>query len=319
MGACQRWTSLPFKRPEASVPSQVPWAWGCPWSRSFLDTVSVGFFVAHGAVSLRVISGLQNLRGWQAGKPGERRVAGAERCPISLLLIQRDRLGQGTSLLGVTTYSALFSGTFRHWEEIICSGNSCFIVLLYGSHRAGPQPPVNTNEGWSCSFGTRLHVDLQRTVFPSEPSKHDPLLSLAIPPSPHWWASKLLKFPSPDALQRWPGLCLALLWIAQGHRWGEEGGRQSIYQDVLLYFFYPSPRRWFYFSENPLNSDQVRWLLSLETQELSGHNRYKCRTPKWGALGQWWSPGDFLVILVLKFSSDHFILSIFFSSSVCKW
>lgn len=71
MGACQRWTSLPFKRPEASVPSQVPWAWGCPWSRSFLDTVSVGFFVAHGAVSLRVISGLQNLRGWQAGKPGE--------------------------------------------------------------------------------------------------------------------------------------------------------------------------------------------------------------------------------------------------------
>lgn len=147
--------------------------------------------------------------------------------------------------------------------------------------RAGAAPL-----GWVC-------LDLQRSLFPSEPSKHDPLLSQAIPPSPHWWVSKLLKFPSPDALRRWPGLCLALLWTVQGHRWGEEGGRRSIYQDVLLYFFYPSPGRWFYFSENPLNSDQVRWLLSLETQELSGHNRYKCWTPKarGGPLGQWWSSG----------------------------
>jgi hypothetical protein len=79
----------------------------------------------------------------------------------------------------------------------------------------------------------------------------------------------------------------------------------------LLYFFHPSPRRWFYFSENPLNSDQVRWLLSLETQELSCHNQYKCQTSKWGAL----RPSDsllgiFLVILALKISSGHFYLSI---------
>lgn len=79
------------------------------------------------------------------------------------------------------------------------------------------------------------------------------------------------------------GSVCAVLWIVQGHRRGEEGGRQSIYQDVLFYFFYPSPRRWFYFSENPLNSDQVRWLLSLETQELSDSNQYKCWTSTWGA------------------------------------
>lgn len=76
------------------------------------------------------------------------------------------------------------------------------------------------------------------------------------------------------------------LQTVQGHskgRWG--GGSRSIYQDVLLYFFYPSQRRWFYFSENPLNSDQVRWLLSLETQELSHHNRYKWWTLKCGSGG----------------------------------
>lgn len=210
-----------------------------------------------------------------------------------LLAVQRRRLGWGTLLLHVSAYSTPSSGAFSFWEKIICSENSCFIVPVdWSHHRTGPEPPVNANEGLSCSFRTRVHVDLQRSLFPSEPSKHDPLPSQAIPPSPHWWVSKLLKFPCPAVLQRWPGLRLALLWIAQGHRWGEGGGRQSIYQDVLLYFFYPSPRRWFYFSENPLNSDQVRWLLSLETQELSGHNRYKCWTPKWGAPGQWWSSGD---------------------------
>lgn len=135
-------------------------------------------------------------------------------------------------------------------------------------------------------------TDLQGSLLASAPSKHDPLLSQAIPPSPHWWVSELLKFPSPVALRRWPGLCLALLWIAQGHCRGREGGRKRIYQDVLLYFFYPSPRRWFYFSENPLNSDQVRWLLSLETQELSAHNLYKCLTPRWGTLGQGGVSGD---------------------------
>lgn len=257
-------------------------------------------------VSFQMIGGVQNLHGW-LGSPRwttwKTNVALQSDCLHSWLLVtQRDRLGQGTLALWVSTYAALFSGAFRSWEEMICSGNSCFIVLLQGSRLTGPQPPVNTNEGLSCSFGTRLRADLQRTLFPSEPSKHDPLLSLAIPPSPHWRASKLLKFPSPDALRRWPGLCLALLWIVQGHRWGEEGGRQSIYQDVLLYFFYPSPRRWFYFSENPLNSDQVRWLLSLETQELSGHNWYKCRTLEWGAPGQGWScGGSFGPFLFLKF------------------
>lgn len=253
-------------------------------------------------------------------RENKRSLAEAERWPAQPAPhYSEGQTGARRRLARVSTYSALFSGTFRCWEEIMCPGNSCFIVLLYGSRLAGPQPPVNTNEGLSCSFGTRLHVDLQRTLFPSEPSKHDPLLSLAIPPSPHWWASKLLKFPSPDALQRWPGLCLALLWIAQGHRWGEEGGRQSIYQDVLLYFFYPSPRRWFYFSENPLNSDQVRWLLSLETQELSGHNRYKCRTQNGGLWATDGLVGIFWVIFEFKISSDHFTLSIFFSSSICKW
>lgn len=82
-------------------------------------------------------------------------------------------------------------------------------------------------------------------------------------------------------------------WLSYGlHKVtaGERGkAGKSIYQDVLLYFFYPSLGRWFYFSENPLNSDQVRWLLSLETQELSGPNLYKCRTLRcrgWGAVGR---------------------------------
>lgn len=117
-------------------------------------------------------------------------------------------------------------------------------------------------------------------------------------------------------------LSLALLQIAQGHRWGEEGGRQNIYQDVLLYFFYPSPRRWFHFSENPLNPDQVRWLLSLETQELSGHNQYKCQTLNWGAPGQWSSSGgggwSFLVLPAFNISYNHFSFNLHFSCSFCK-
>lgn len=197
-----------------------------------------------------------------------------------------------------------------------------FHCTLSWSCLPGPQPPVNENEGLSCPSRTGLHTDLQHSLFPSEPSKHDPLLSQAIPPSPHWWVSKLLKFPSPDTLWRWPGLCLALLRIVQGHRWGEEGGRQSIYQDVLLYFFYPSLRRWFYFSENPLNSDQVRWLLSLETQALSGHNQYKCWTPKWGPHTSVGFLGIFLVMLAFFFLLYPiiFILGSFqlFSSQVIK-
>lgn len=232
-------------------------------------------------MSFQTVSGAQNVHSglsslghktWETNVVLQR-LSGP--CTACSLLSEGDTGARHPSLQ-VSAYLAPFSGAFRFWEEIICSENSCFIVLVDWSRLTGPQPPVNMNEGLSCSFKTRLHVDLQCTLFPSEPSKHDPLLSQAIPPSPHWWVSKLLKFPSPDAPRRWPGLRLALLWIAQGHRRGEGGGRQSIYQDVLLYFFYPSQRRWFYFSENPLNSDQVRWLLSLETQELSGHNRYKC-------------------------------------------
>lgn len=50
MVACQHWTSSPFNHPEASFPNQAPWAWGCPWSRSFLDILfQSGFFVAYGA------------------------------------------------------------------------------------------------------------------------------------------------------------------------------------------------------------------------------------------------------------------------------
>lgn len=79
---------------------------------------------------------------------------------------------------------------------------------------------------------------------------------------------------------------------------GEKKSR-SIYQDVLLYFFYPSQRRWFYFSENPLNSDQVRWLLSLETQELSHHNRYKW-TLKRGAWGRLMVFSEFFFLLLFK-------------------
>lgn len=52
--------------------------------------------------------------GGLGNRANKRRVPGAERSLYSLLLvIQRDRLGQGTSLLGVITYSALFSGNFR--------------------------------------------------------------------------------------------------------------------------------------------------------------------------------------------------------------
>lgn len=207
-------------------------------------------------------------------------------CTACSLLFRRRGWGEAPSGPNVSPSFTPFSGAFRFWGGIICLESSCFIVLVDWSRRPGPRPPVN--------------VELQCTLFPSEPSKHDPLLSEAIPPSPHWWLSKLLKFPSPDARRRWPGLCLALLWIAQGHRWGEGGGGQSIYQDVLLYSFYPSPRRWFYFSENPLNSDQVRWLLSLQTQELSGHNRYKCWTLKMGGSGPvmvfWGSSRSFLLL-----------------------
>lgn len=59
-----------------------------------------------------------------------------------------------------------------------------------------------------------------------------------------------------------------------------------------------------------MNSDQVRWLLSLETQELSGPNRYKWGTRKWGssrpAMVFW---GICVVFLVSAVSSDRFIRS----------
>lgn len=162
-----------------------------------------------------------------------------------------------------------------HWKL------SFYCILLISLHRA------TASHAWEweprLSPLDILHADLQCTRFPSEPSKHDPLLSWAIPPSPHWWVSERLQFPSTDMLRRWPGLCLRCLMDCARSPPGRGGGRQSIYQDVLFYFFYPSPRRWFYFSENPLNSDQVRWLLSLETQELSDSNQYKCWTSTWGA------------------------------------
>lgn len=119
--------------------------------------------------------------------------------------------GEWAHPLQAGTYSARFFGAFQFWEEILCSENSCFTVFFHGSGFTGSQPPVNENEGRSRASRTRLLADLQRTRFPSEPSKHDPLLPRAIPPSPHWWVSKLLKFPSPDAPRPWPGLCLCSL------------------------------------------------------------------------------------------------------------
>lgn len=93
--------------------------------------------------------------------------------------------------------------------------NSCFILLSSWSLLAVLQQQwlwdVNVNECLSCSFRTCLRIDLQLTLFPCEPSKHDPSLSQAILPSPHWWVSELLKFQSPDALQQWPGLSFAHL------------------------------------------------------------------------------------------------------------
>lgn len=91
--------------------------------------------------------------------------------------------------------------------------NSCFILLAYWFLLTVLQQQwlwdVNVNECVSCSFRTCLRIDLQLTLFPCESSKHDPLLSQAILPSPHWWVSELLKFQSPDALQQWPGLSFA--------------------------------------------------------------------------------------------------------------
>lgn len=102
--------------------------------------------------------------------------------------------------------------------------NSCFILLSYWSLLTVLRQQwlwdVNVNECLSRSFRTCLRIDLQLTLFPCEPSKHDPSLSQAILPSPHWWVSELLKFQSPDALQQWPGLSFAHLWIVQGHSKG---------------------------------------------------------------------------------------------------
>lgn len=178
----------------------------------------------------------------------------------------------------------------------------------------GPPPPVNENEGLSCPSRTWQHADLQRTLLPRSPLSMIHCFLGPFPLHPIDGFQSYLNFHVPTCSGVAGALSLALLWIVQGHRRGEEGGRQSIYQDVLLYFFYPSPRRWFYFSENPLNSDQVRWLLSLETQELPGHNQYKCRTLKWGAPGQWWSSGDLSwSFLLLRFYPITF-LSHFFST-----
>lgn len=145
---------------------------------------------------------------------------------------------------------------------------------------------MNENEGFSRPLRTRYTLTFSIPYFPPSPLSMIHCFLRPFPLHPIDGSRSCFNF---QALTRWgdgQGSVCDVLWIAQGHRQGEEGGRQSIYQDVLFYFFYPSPRRWFYFSENPLNSDQVRWLLSLETQEPSACNQYKCWTSRWGARAQ---------------------------------
>lgn len=307
MGACQRRTPSPFNHPEAALPRQAHDP-GASWTLVQL----VSSYVSK-LESLQMIHSDQNIHSGLSSLGRKTKVLlqrlSGPYTACSLLFRRRDR--QGVPSLSGSAYSAPLSGAFSFWEEIICSENSCFIVLFDWTRLTGPQPPVNMNEGLSCSFKTCLHVDLQRTLFPSEPSKHDPLLSRAIPPSPHWWVSKLLKFPSPDALRRWPELCLALLWIHKvtaGER--EEAGRAFIRMYCFTFSIHHQGDdsilvkiHW-----TPIKSDGCyHWKLK-SCQAIIGTNA----TPRNGGLrASDGLLGIFLVIPDFKISSDHFSLSIF--------
>lgn len=165
---------------------------------------------------------------------------------------------------------------------MICSGNLRFIVLFCWSASQGHSLPWMRMRAWLSQQARAAMLTFSVPCLPLSPLSMIHCFLGPFPLHPIDGFQSYLNFHVPTCGGMAGALSLALLQIAQGHRWGEEGGRQNIYQDVLLYFFYPSPRRWFHFSENPLNPDQVRWLLSLETQELSGHNQYKCQTLNWG-------------------------------------
>lgn len=199
-------------------------------------------------------------------------------------------------------------------QEMICSE---ILVLFYSA------PDLPSQSSSSSGFEMWMWMSVW-----AAPSGHVCVLTFSLPCFPVSPLSMIHRFLRPFSLHPIDGFqsylnFKVLMRCSSGQRSAlltyrlykvtiREGGKksQSIYQDVLLYFFYPSQRRWFYFSENPLNSDQVRWLLSLETQELSHHNRYKW-TLKRGAWGRLMVFSEFFFFCCFLNTTKSFYLSDF--------